>query len=207
LRGAQLAIVAWGVGGVLLLLGQALGRLVPLAVEPLLSGMTWGQWSLYVGWMLVNGYAEGYRGFQLRFAPRVVARAVHLAAHPRPWHVLLAPLFCMSFFHATRRGRAIAWGVSLGVAAAVALIRFVPQPWRGILDAGVVVGLGWGALSLVVLTVNTLRGRPPTVDPELPEAEGRTLSSGGSSGAVSCRAVPSSGVTSSAVSSSAVSSS
>lgn len=165
---AQLWIVAWGVGGVLLLLGQALWRLVPIALEPVHSGMTRSQWGLFVGWMALNGYAEGYRGFQLRFAPRVVVRALHLADNPRPLHVVFAPLFCMSFFHATRRGRYLAWGVSLGVAAAVILIRFVPQPWRGILDAGVVSGLGWGAISLVLLAAKALRGRVPEFDPELP---------------------------------------
>lgn len=162
--------MAWGVGGVLLLLVQALVRLSPIALEPLQTGMTNGQWALYVTWSLVNGYAEGYRAFQLRFSPRVVARAVHLAKNPRPLHVLLAPFFCMSYFHATRRGRIVAWGLTTGIVAAIVLIRSLPQPWRGILDAGVVVGLTWGAASLVALAVRALRGDVPRVDAQLPRA-------------------------------------
>lgn len=169
----QIAIVVWGVGGVLLLLAQAIWRLSQVALEPLHDGMTSFQLALYVGWMIINAYAEGYRGFQLRFSPRVVARAVHLARHPRALHVALAPLFCMSFFHATRRARLAAWGVSLGVLTAIMLIRHVAQPWRGIIDAGVVVGLGWGAATLVVFTARVFAGLLPRADAQLPE---RTLS-------------------------------
>src|SRR5690606_4264468 len=104
-RATELSIVAWGVGGVLLLLGQAIWRLTPIALDAIHGGLTAGQIALCGAWIVVNGYAEGYRAFQLRFSPRVVARAVHLARHPRPLHVALAPLFCMSFFHATPRGR------------------------------------------------------------------------------------------------------
>jgi len=169
-RATELSIVAWGVGGVLLLLGQAIWRLTPIALDAIHGGLTAGQIALCGAWIVVNGYAEGYRAFQLRFSPRVVARAVHLARHPRPLHVALAPLFCMSFFHATPRGRAVAWGVTLGVVGAVVLIRYLPQPWRGILDAGVVVALAWGALTLVAQTLRALQGHAPRVDAQLPEA-------------------------------------
>src|SRR5690606_2841474 len=122
-------------------------------------------------------YAEGYRGFQMRFSPRVVARALHLARNPRPLHVVLAPLFCMSFFHATPRGRGAAWGVTLGVLAAILLIRYLPQPWRGIIDAGVVVGLAWGAWSLVVSAIRGVLGAPPKVDAQLPKSGDALLDS------------------------------
>lgn len=153
----------------LVLLGQAIWRLTPIALEPLRTGMTTGQIALCVAWIGINGYAEGYRAFQLRFSPRVVVRALHLARNPRPLHVALAPLFCMSFFHATARGRAVAWGVTLGVLTAIVLIRYLAQPWRGILDAGVVVALAWGAMTLVAQTIHGLRGHAPRVDAQLPE--------------------------------------
>lgn len=171
---SQLAIVTWAVGGVLLLLAQALWRLTPIALQPVYDGMTDVQWVLYVAWMVINGYAEGYRGFQLRFSPRVVARALHLARHPQPWHVLLGPLFCMSFFHATLRGRITAWGITSAVVAAVIAIRLLPQPWRGILDAGVVVGLAWGAATLITCVVHGLRGGTLSVDLQLPSALNRS---------------------------------
>jgi hypothetical protein len=74
------AIVAWGLGGILLLLVQAIARLAPRAVEAMESGLGGGQWALLVLWVAFSAYAEAYRGFHLRFSPRVVARAHHLAA-------------------------------------------------------------------------------------------------------------------------------
>lgn len=148
------AIAIWGIGGVLLLLAQALYRLTPLAVEPLLDGsMTGWQWGLYVGWTLFNAYAEGYRGFQKAFAPRVVARAFYLARHPRPLFVAFAPLFCMALFYATRRRIVVSWVVVGLIVLAVALVKQLPQPWRGIVDAGVVVGLVWGVVAIMALFV------------------------------------------------------
>jgi hypothetical protein len=151
LRASELAIASWGVLGVLALLGQALSRLTPLAIEPIERGMLGpGHWVLYVGWTVLNAYAEGYRGFQRAFVPRVVARALHLARHPHPLRVILAPVFCMALFHARRRDLVRAWVLLAAIVALVIVIRLLPQPWRGIVDAGVVAGLGWGAVALLV---------------------------------------------------------
>ena len=71
-------------GGVLLLFGQALVRLTPIAWEALTSGtLTSMEWAIYVGWVVVSAYTEGYRAFQKGFAPRVVTRAFELATAPR----------------------------------------------------------------------------------------------------------------------------
>ena len=165
-------IVAWGVVPVLALLGQAIWRLTPLAVEPVANGeLSPAHWVLYVVWVLFSMYAEGYRGFQKGFSPRVVVRALHLARHPRPIHVALAPLFCMSLFHASKRGLAVAWGVLGMVVVLVTLVRALPQPWRGIIDGGVVIGLGWGAVAIMVHALFALAGRVPRVPAELPAVE------------------------------------
>jgi hypothetical protein len=167
---AALLVATWGVLGVLALLGQALWKLTPIALQPLKDGgLDRMQAVLYGGWVVVNAYAEGYRGFQRGFAPRVVARAMYVGRHGTPLHVLLAPAFCMSLFHATRKGLIVAWSVLIGVVVLVTLVRSLPQPWRGIIDAGVVVGLGWGAIALVIMFVGAISGRPPAVDPQLPE--------------------------------------
>jgi len=128
-----------------------------LALEPLLDGsMSSFQLGLYFGWTLFNAYAEGYRGFQRSFSPRVVGRALHLARHPRPLFVVLAPAFCMALFHAKRKNLILAWAVLALVIAAITLVRFLPQPWRGIVDAGVVIGLIWGMASLILIFVLAL---------------------------------------------------
>jgi hypothetical protein len=163
-------VAIWGVGGVLGLLAQAMIRLTPLALEPLEKQMlnSW-QLALYIIWAIVNAYAEGYRGFQKAFSPRVVARAFHLGRHPRLVYVLLAPLYCMALFHAKRKNLILAWGLSSFILAAVVLVRLLPQPWRGIIDVGVVVGLAWGAISIVWIFVSALAGKVPTTD-SLPDA-------------------------------------
>lgn len=168
--GPRLLIASWGVLGVVGILFQALYRLTPLALEPVQRDLLAPyQWFIYVGWAVLNLYAEGYKGFQRGFNPRVIARAIHLAHHPRALHVLLAPAFCMSLFHATKKRLIVSWTLVGGLTLIVLLVRQLPQPWRGIVDIGVVTGLGYGAIHLVVAFFTTLVAREfPTTD-SLPE--------------------------------------
>lgn len=146
----NLGVALWGVGGVLLLLGQALVRLTPIALEPLLDGtLTSIQWVAYIAWVIFSAYTEGYRAFQQGFSPRVVQRAFELAAAPRPLYVLLAPAYCMTLFAAPRMRMLISRTVTVLVVIAVVVVRRLEQPWRGIIDGGVVVGLGWGVIAIL----------------------------------------------------------
>ena len=166
---AVMAIAAWGVLATTALLISAIARLTPMALEPLQSHtMTGLQWTLYIGWALLNGYFEGYRGFQKGYVPRVVARAFWLGEHPRPLFVMLAPFFCSGLFHATRKRLIISWCLLIGIIGIVQLVRLLEQPWRGIIDAGVVVGLAYGTGYLVLHFVAVLLGRPITVTPQVP---------------------------------------
>lgn len=165
----SLLVLAWGVLGVAAFLGQAIYRLAPLAIEPLRGGeLSALQIAAYVVFASFMGYSEGYRGFQKRFSPKVVARALYLAENPRPLHVLFAPAFCMAYFHATRRGLLTAWGVTSMVVVLVILVRGIAQPWRGIIDGGVVLGLSWGVAALFYHTWVGLRGGELDAKPELP---------------------------------------
>lgn len=166
-------ISLWGMGGVVLLIGSALWRLTPWAVEPIAGGMLSGwHWAVMVGWVVFNGYAEGYRGFQRRFSPRTAARALWLGQNPSMARVALAPLFCMGFFGATRRVLIAAWVVLVMVVGLVAIVRSLDQPWRGIVDAGVVVGLGWGLATLIGFFVKGLAEGVLPADPEVPVGSG-----------------------------------
>ena len=69
------------------------------------------------------------------------------------YHILLAPLFCMGFIHATRTRKVIAFSLTLMIICFIILVRLLPQPWRGIVDAGVVVGLAIGILSLLYFMI------------------------------------------------------
>ena len=167
---ARLSLVGlWGIAGVVALLTQAILRLAPLAIEPARTGsLGLGHLAVLAAWIAVAGYAEGYRGFHQQFCPRVVARAQHLSAHPRRLHAILAPAFCMGLVHATRKRLIVSWSVSLGVIGLIVLVRQLAQPWRGIVDAGVVLALAWGALMLVYLAARALAGHRMSVPPDVP---------------------------------------
>ena len=138
----------WGIGGVLLLLVFAIYRLAPMAFalqQINLSLLHWGSLIFSVCYM---AYAEGYKGFHLGFAPRVVSRATYLFQNPKLSHTLLAPLFCMGYFHTTRKRQLLSLGLTIMIVCFILIARQLPQPWRGILDAGVVVGLGIGISSI-----------------------------------------------------------
>ena len=130
--------------------------------------MTKDQWTVSILWTLANCYLEGYRGFHRRFVPRVVARAHKLSREPSLTHPVLAPLFAMAFFLAARKARLSAWGVTIAVLLAIFVVRKVPQPWRGVIDMGVVAGLVVGAVSLIVSAFFAYRGTALLSDPELP---------------------------------------
>jgi cytochrome bd-type quinol oxidase subunit 1 len=110
----------------------------------------------------------------------VVARALVLAREGTPLQLVLAPAYCMSLLHASRRGRIVAWTVVAGIATLVAIVSRMPQPWRGIVDAGVVAGLAIGLASLLWHAVRAMAGQPPTIAPDLP-TEPVTPASDGSS--------------------------
>jgi hypothetical protein len=159
----------WGLAGVTLLLGSAVYRLTPLAVEALTYDMLWYHWAFLAFVLVFMAYAEGYRAFQQGFSPRVAARARYLRTHRNMLHLLLAPLFCMGYFHAPKRRRVTSISVTVGIIALVILVRLLPQPWRGIVDAGVVVGLAWGLISLLIFAVQAFRVREFPYPPEVPE--------------------------------------
>ena len=160
----------WGVIGFAWILMDAIIRLSILADEGISGGLTVFQWVLLVGFVVFMAYAEGYRGFQKSFSPRTAARAYYLYKHPDLLAGLLAPLFCMGFFRATRKPFLFAWvGTTLIVMLIIAL-RFVPQPWRAIVDAGVVVGLSWGLISFALCVQAEFKGEQH-VSPEVPGHE------------------------------------
>lgn len=171
----SLPILFWGVLGVVALLGQAVWRMVPLALEPFRAHRLGGvELGVYAAWVAFSLYAEGYRAFQLRFSPRVVARALHLARHPRPLHVALAPAFCMGLLHATRRRLIVAWVSVIAIVGLVITVRSFPQPWRGIIDGGVVVALIWGIGSILYFFARVLSGREMNYPSDVPDAGGPT---------------------------------
>ena len=161
--------VIWGIIGFGLLLGSAImrlsgrifevdyARLHPTHIIFLVA---------FTGFMLV---AEGYGGFHQRLSPRFASRAKRLLHEPRFLHVLLAPFFCIGYFHASRKRMISSFLLTLMIVLLVVLVSHMTQPWRGLLDIGVVSGLVFGILSLLVTMVQVFFLGVETADPELPK--------------------------------------
>lgn len=165
----------WGSCGVVYILAKAIKRVVPIALEPFTKAegvvpLTQVQLAAYVITCLWFAYVEGYKGFQLKFSPLVVSRSFTLQPSSPPIHVLLAPLYSMGLFHATKKRMIVSWSVTIGVAAIVAAVKRMPYPWRNIVDAGVVCGLTWGSISILGgYIISLVTGIAPIdVDPCLP---------------------------------------
>lgn len=181
-----LAAEVWGWVGVVYILTNPIKRLLPLALLPFEPGavaphaLDASGWVAYACFVAFMAYLEGYKGFQRKFAPMVVARAHTLAEGPSPsnggvlaWlpKAFFAPFYSMGLFHATKKRLLVSWGMVVGISTVVAACKRVPYPWRSVVDGGVVVGLSWGAASVTVLAIKAvLAGAPPAhVSAHLPE--------------------------------------
>ncbi len=162
--------VVWGFAGVVLMLGYALIRLFPVAMGTFDQPLQWYHWMCLIGFIVFMAYSEGYRGFQQAFSPRVAARLKYLYDHPRPWHVLLSPLFCMGFFYIQKRRLIAIYILTIGIIAIIVAVKWLAQPWRGIIDAGVLVGLTWGLVTVLMFTRQAfMMQKPFPYSPEVPD--------------------------------------
>ena len=162
--------VPWAVVGVSALLLRAIIGLSPRAREAIESGLSTWQWVALVGFALFMLVAEGYRGFQKKFSPRTAARVKYLRDHPTLLRVLLAPIFSMGFFHANRKTKLTAYILTTGIIILVVTVTFFcPDPWRGIIDFGVVLGLSWGLVSFWIFTIKALTNNNYAHSPETPD--------------------------------------
>ena len=147
-------IALWAILGVSFILGNAIWKLSPLAIEPFQKqNLSTIQWIIYGIWLLFMGYSEGYRGFQKAFCPRVVSRAWTLNFSSAPHHILFAPLYSMGYFHATKKRMIVSWSITTAIVGLVLLVKFLPYPYRHIVDGGVVLGLSYGLACLLIFTL------------------------------------------------------
>lgn len=159
----------WGVAGFIALISYAVVRLFGVFLNSLDYSWHPAQWATLIVVAAFMAYSEGYKGFQLSYSPRLAARARYLAQSGSALELLLAPLFCMSFFRAPKKRIIVSFSLLIMIILLVTAFRFIPQPWRGILDAGVVVGLTWGMASTLYYCVRTFWGDRETAidEPEL----------------------------------------
>jgi hypothetical protein len=158
----------WGMAGLSGLLIFAIYRLGRISLAAVAEDWHVWHWATLIANLLFMAYAEGYRGFQRRFSPRSAARAFYLYQHGGLLNGLLAPLFCAGYFAASRRTLLAVWIGTMAIVVLVLLVQQIEQPWRGIIDWGVVVGLTWGVLSLWAILVQTFSTGRYQSSPDIP---------------------------------------
>lgn len=165
------ALQVWAVGAWVLVFGDCIASLGTRALDPWRRrDITASQWVGYAAIALGLLVVEGFGAFQRSFSPMLVRRARELGP-ASPWYeLLLAPLFVAGLFGARPARLFKSWLLMAVLIPGLALtVPRLPYPWREAVDAGVVLGLGWGTLVIIALFVRSLAyGHWPQVDPELP---------------------------------------
>ena len=166
----QLWLGSWGILQVVAILGNALKRLIPIALQPFQrQDLLPYQWITLISWALFMVYTEGYKAFHLKFSPLVVKRAFRIVDNTSFMNIVLSGPFSMGLFGATKKRMIISWSISLGVLLLVKLVKELPYPWRSVVDAGVVAGLGVGTLSIIFHTLKVFFTKKlPDIDDEIP---------------------------------------
>ncbi len=167
----QLGSIAaiWGVAGACAILGFAIMRMLGHVREGFQQPLELVHYAVMIPWLFFMLYSEGYKGFQKGYSPRVAARANYLREHSTPIRAIFAPIFCMGFFHSTKKRKIVIWILLTGITLLVVLFQYIPQPWRGVLDLGVVLGLSWGVIATLVFFFKYWFGDGSDADPEMPE--------------------------------------
>ncbi len=145
------------VGGIVGLLVWAVYRLARISIAAFDHPFAWYHWASLLAIIPFMAWSEGLRGFQLRFSPRVAERAMTVRSQPTLLRVVLAPFYAAGYFEGTRRERLGVWLGTVGILVLIVVVHRLDQPWRGILDAGVVVGLSWGTIATLALTMRAWR--------------------------------------------------
>lgn len=141
--------VIWAIIGLLVLLGFACWRLSAYTLESFSMPLNWLHYLVFIAWAIFMAHGEGYKGFQKKFSPRFAARCKYLS-HSATWlQLLLAPIFCMAYFHAPKKRVIATFALTIMIVVFIFAFRLIPQPWKGLLDFGVVLGLAWGIVSTI----------------------------------------------------------
>lgn len=148
----------WGLIGFVAVLSVSLVRLGGLALQSVDYSWSVAQAALFAANLVFMLWFEAYRGFQQKFSPRFARRAVELRDDSSLPEAILAPLVLMGMLYAPRRQLIVSWSLTVGIVAIVLVYRTLPQPWRGILDAGVFAALLWGTSVTALFTVRALTG-------------------------------------------------
>ena len=147
----------WGFIGVSLILLHGMSCVIPHVLSLELSNLNWYHYFFLILSIVILGYTEGYKGFQLSFSPRTAERVNLVSKNPNFKNVIFSPLFCMGFFGISKKRMKITYLLTFSIILLIILIEKMSDPWRGIIDAGVFVGLSWGLLSFWFFSYKSLK--------------------------------------------------
>lgn len=168
----RIIAVTWGLSGVTLFLAMAVYRLGIYSSEITTHELTFIQLMLLVVWVNYMIYAEGIRAFGVQFSPKVVARAKHLLESNSFLELTLAPFFVFGYFHSTRKRLKVTYILTISIILFIILIRYLPQPWRAIIDLGAMAGIAYGTGTLIYEIIRFLKNPAGyTEDPLLPDSK------------------------------------
>lgn len=158
----------WGVLGFVALLTNAVIRLAPVAFDALRMDLDAVHYFALAAYCVFMAYSEGYKGFHRQASPRVVERGLAVSEGKAALWKVLAPIFCMGLVGASKKRLVVSWAIVAMIVVLIIGVRMLSQPWRGIIDAGVVLGLAMGVMSTLYYFVRALAGSAPGVEPDLP---------------------------------------
>jgi hypothetical protein len=160
-RAPSWSVATFGLAVHAILLAEASYRLGERALHTVRAGLSTPEWAFMLLSIVLFGYGEGYRALHRRFFPHVIARASELARRDSRSlrDFLVAPLYVVSMVQAETRALLRAWLGAALIVCAVFIVRALPEPYRGTVDAGVAVALAIGLVSLILGYIAVVRSK------------------------------------------------
>lgn len=150
----------WGMGGTIAFIAYGIHKLWGFAWDLDFAALTAFEIYVLVLWVAYMLYTEGYKAFGKQFSPRVAARTQYLAREGTARQLILAPLFVFGYFHSSRRRMIATYSLTIGIVLLAIGIRYLPHPWRPILDIGALLGLSYGMITVFYFTWRSWRAHP-----------------------------------------------
>jgi hypothetical protein len=147
----------WGVAGVLAVVAYAAARLSIRAQHIPSYDLVWYHWAALLLNTVILIYAKSYRAFRLRLAPRIGVKARDIRENPTIAKTIFAPLYCLGYFGSGSGVRFRMISITLVMVGLIVVVRYLPEPWRAVLDFGIAVAL---ALGFVFILTEILLHRP-----------------------------------------------
>lgn len=148
-RWGEVVAPAWAVIGVSALFATATYRLGGRGVAVIRDGLGGWEWMALAGLTLAFVYGEGFLALDRKWVPGLMRRARELKDERSLLLRLLAPLYGLSLIGAPPSKLWPSWLGTLAIVCAVLVLRFLPDPWRGIIDFAVAAALAWGLVAIL----------------------------------------------------------